>query len=227
MFFSGTLNYLLKQGYTPTRLADRVAISVGGASMYRNRINTYLKQGKTREEAEKQAMEDWIELTNENQQSSRPDRISYQQASTLGKTILNFANTPIQYNQLMYRSYLNIKDGRGNAQAEVSKILHYGIGQATVFTMLQQAIFALATGDPGEDAELDKIVSVADSMTSTWLRGTGFGGAIAEMNKQVFMQMYRSAQGENFREDMGEAAWKVFSVSPPLSSKVDKFRRAT
>jgi hypothetical protein len=43
--FNGVLNYVLKQGYTPTRAADGLAIAVGGASFYRNRINTYKREG--------------------------------------------------------------------------------------------------------------------------------------------------------------------------------------
>ena len=41
----GVLSYLLKIGFTPTQIADSIAISTGGASFYRNRINTYKKQG--------------------------------------------------------------------------------------------------------------------------------------------------------------------------------------
>ena len=35
--------YLLKIGFTPTQIADSFAIASGGATMYRNRIKTYLK----------------------------------------------------------------------------------------------------------------------------------------------------------------------------------------
>ena len=39
------LSYLLKLGFTPTQLADSFAIASGGATFYRNRLNTYKKQG--------------------------------------------------------------------------------------------------------------------------------------------------------------------------------------
>ena len=39
------LRYLLKIGFAPTQIADSFAIAVGGASMYRNRVNTKLKEG--------------------------------------------------------------------------------------------------------------------------------------------------------------------------------------
>ena len=65
-----------------------------------------------------------------------------------------------------------------------------------------------------------------DSMTQTWLRGFGFGGAGADMTKQVFIDLYKRAQGDNYNKDLGEAAWKVFSLSPPISAKIDKLRRS-
>ena len=40
--------YLLKLGFLPTQIADSFAISAGGATMYRNRVNTYLKQGMSK-----------------------------------------------------------------------------------------------------------------------------------------------------------------------------------
>ena len=224
--FSGVLNYVLKQGYTPTRAADGLAISIGGASMYRNRINTYLREGLKLPEAEKKAMEDWIEVTQENQQSSRADRISYQQASTLGKIILNFANTPMQYNRIMYKAGLDLINRRGDDKTNLSKIVHYGGLQATMFTALQQAVFALYTGEADSEDADKKAFKMMDSMTQTWLRGLGFGGAIADMNKQVFIDLYKRAQGDKYNRDLGEAAWKVFSLSPPISAKIDKLRRS-
>tara|TARA_R100001079_G_scaffold110413_1_gene85767 strand:- start:880 stop:2178 length:1299 start_codon:yes stop_codon:yes gene_type:complete len=224
--FNGVLNYVLKQGYTPTRAADGIAIAVGGASFYRNRINTYKREGFKEAEAEKKAMEDWIEVTQENQQSSRADRISYQQASTLGKVILNFANTPMQYNRIMYRSYKDLINRRGDDKTNLSKIVHYGLLQSTMFTALQQAVFALYTGDARPEDADKKAFKMIDSMTQTWLRGFGFGGAGADMTKQVFIDLYKRAQGDNYNKDLGEAAWKVFSISPPISAKVDKLRRS-
>ena len=50
-------------------------------------------------DAETKAFEDMMEIAEETQQSAREDRISQQQASPLGKFILAFQNTPMQYNQ--------------------------------------------------------------------------------------------------------------------------------
>jgi hypothetical protein len=53
--FKGVLGKVLQAGFSLTQIGDSLAIATGGSTFYRNRINTYLKQGKTIEEAEKQA----------------------------------------------------------------------------------------------------------------------------------------------------------------------------
>ena len=49
-------------------MADSFAIANGGASFYRNRVNSYIKQGLTEEEAKSKAFIDFKELTEEAQQ---------------------------------------------------------------------------------------------------------------------------------------------------------------
>ena len=39
------IRLLLQKGFLPTQIADSNAIALGGASFYRNRVNSYLKQG--------------------------------------------------------------------------------------------------------------------------------------------------------------------------------------
>ena len=66
--------------------------------MYRNRINTYLAEGMSQAEAEKQAFQDFADISEATQQSARPDMISMQQAGPLGRLILAFQNTPEEHN---------------------------------------------------------------------------------------------------------------------------------
>ena len=68
--------YLLQLGFTPTQIADSLAIATGGATFYRNRTNTYVEQGMSQAEAETRAFEDMMEIAEETQQSAREDRIS-------------------------------------------------------------------------------------------------------------------------------------------------------
>ena len=51
--------YLLKIGFAPTQAADSFAISAGGATFYRNRLNKYLAEGKTQKEAQEQVTARW------------------------------------------------------------------------------------------------------------------------------------------------------------------------
>ena len=90
------IGYLLQKGFTPTQIADSFAIASGGAAFYRNRINTYLAEGMSKKDAEAKAFNDMQEIAEATQQSARPDKISMQQASPLGKLILAFQNTPMR-----------------------------------------------------------------------------------------------------------------------------------
>ena len=72
------IRHLLQIGFTPTQIADSFAIASGGATYYRNKIKKYLKEGLSQKEAETQAFEDFQEIAEETQQSSRPDLISQQ-----------------------------------------------------------------------------------------------------------------------------------------------------
>ena len=101
---------ILKMGFLPTQMADSFAIAMGGASFIRNRINKYVSEGMDTKAAEEQAFLDFQEVAEETQQSSRPDRISQQQASPLGRIILAFANTPMQYMRLTKKAFLDLKN---------------------------------------------------------------------------------------------------------------------
>ena len=89
-------------------------------------MGTYLKEGMSQTEAEVEAYKDMQEIAEETQQSTRPDKISQQQASPLGKIILAFQNTPMQYNRLMKRAAQDLVNGRGDPKEHVSKIAYYG-----------------------------------------------------------------------------------------------------
>ena len=117
----------------PTQIADSFAIASGGATFYRNRVNSLLKEGMSKKDAETQAFQDFREISEESQQSSRPDRISAQQAGPLGRIILAFANTPAQYARLIQKAASDLKNGRGDAKTNVSKILYYGMIQNDTF----------------------------------------------------------------------------------------------
>lgn len=147
--------YILQKGYLPTQYADSFAIASGGATFYRNRVNDLVKQGMDQKAAEEQAMLEWQETAEISQQSSDPSKISAQQSSDLGRIILAWANTPMQYARIQKRAIQDLINGRGDAKTNISKIVYYGVAQNVIFNMLQQATFALGFGDD-EDEMTDK-----------------------------------------------------------------------
>ena len=214
---------LLKAGFLPTQIADSFAIAMGGASFIRNRINMYVAEGMTKAKAEEQAFLDFQEIAEETQQSSRPDRISQQQASPLGRIVLAFANTPMQYMRLSKKAFLDLINRRGDAKTNITKIIYYTAVQNIIFSSLQAALFAVAFDDDEEKAK-DKEIRVANSMLDSILRGTGIYGAIASTLKNIVAEIY--TQSEKSRPDYTVAAQRALSISPPIDSKMRKIMSA-
>ena len=121
---AAALNKILELGFKPTQIADSFAIASGGAAFYRNRVNTYLKQDMSLEAAEKLAFEEFSSNADESQQSSDPMLVAQQQASVLGRLVLAFQNTPMQYTRLMKKAGQDIINGRGDFKTNMSKILY-------------------------------------------------------------------------------------------------------
>ena len=180
-------------------------------------------------DAQKQAWDDFRELAEESQQSARPDRISMQQASNIGRVILAFANTPSQYARIMKKSFLDLINGRGDWRANVSRIVYYSTVQNLIFTALQKALFALAFDDEEDEEKKKKYYDTANSMLDNILRGLGWGGALVSMMKNVGIDIYERSDEDN-QSYKGPEYWKstfkLFDFSPPLDIKVQKFQRA-
>ena len=214
---------ILKKGFLPTQIADSFAISVGGASMYRNRVNTYLSEGQSKKEAEANAFRDFTELTEAAQQSSRPDRVSMQQAGPLGRIILAFQNTPMQYTRLIKKSVMDLINNRGDWKSNISKIVYYGAVQNIIFHSLQTALFALAFDDEEDDEKKERVFNIGNRMADSLLIGTGVYGAIAATTKNVIMEIIEQEKG---RKDFQKAAIATTAISPPINSKLQKMLRA-
>ena len=222
--------YLMKIGFTPTQIADSFAIASGGATFYRNRINKYLKQGMTQAQAEQQAFNDFQNIAEETQQSSRPDMISQQQASVLGRIILAFQNTPMQYARLTKKALLDLVNGRGSVKSNVSKILYYSMIQNLIFGALQKGLFAIAFEDDEEDDEKKKKrekkeLSLLNGMLDGFLRGTGVGGAVVSTAKNLIIKFLEEEQ-KNFRGDNAKVLIEALNLSPTVGSKIRKLNTA-
>jgi len=159
-------------------------------------------------------------LSEESQQSSRPDRISQQQASELGRVILAFANTPSQYARIIQKAASDLKNGRGDAKTNLSKIMYYGVLQNIIFNAMQQALFAIMFGDEPDDELLkSKSSRIANGMADSLLRGIGFHGAVISTLKNVILKVSDGGKAQ-------DAAIEFLNLSPPISSKIKKIRSA-
>jgi len=222
------ISYILNKGFVMTQIADSFAIASGGSTFYRNRIKSLVKSGMDPKLAEQRAFEDFRAIAEESQQSSNPVRISKQQASTAGRVILAWANTPMQYARIQKRAIQDLVNGRGNAKANVSKIIYYGIVQNLLFNTLQSAIDAIGFGDDDDDdskeelknTRKEKAVKVANGMLDSQLRGLGITGAAVSSLKNFLLTLME--ENDKKRPEYEEAVEDLFAFSPPLGSKVGK-----
>jgi len=233
------LAYLLQIGFTPTQIADSMAIATGGATFYRNRVNKYVKEGQSQKQAEEQAFIDFAKKSDEAQQSSDPSMVSQVQRSTLGRLVFAFQNTPLQYTRLMKKAALDLANGRGDWKENVSKIAYYGAIQNFIFSALQSALFAMLPGfDDDEDetlsnAELEKknakeeqkIARVLNSMLDTLLKGSGVYGAVFSTVKNLIKE-YEKQEEKGFMADHTYTILAALGISPPIGSKARKLYSA-
>jgi predicted kinase len=216
--------WLLQKGFLPTQIMDSFAISAGGATFYRNRINKYIKEGMTKEEAQEKAFLDFQEVTEATQQSARPDMISQQQASPLGRLILSFQNTPMQYARIMNKAARDIVNGRGDQKSNISKIVYYGALQSIIFAALQSAIFA-SLGDDEEEEFDKKKQRIVGSMVDGWLAGLGVAGkAIGTIERSI--KEYLKQKERGFNADHAQTIIQLLGFSPPIGSKLRKIYSA-
>lgn len=225
--YKGALAQLLQAGFSLTQLGDSFAISTGGASFYRNRINTYKSQGMSTEAAEKQAFLDFQELSEEAQQSARPDRLSKQQTNNIGRVFLAFQNTPMQMTRLMVKAAKDLKAGRGDAKTNISKIIYYGFIQSVIFSAFQTALIALMfEDDPDEEELLKKQDRVINNTLDTVLRGTGLYGVFLSTAKNVALELYEQQvvkPEKGKRPDNARVLIEALNVSPPIGIKAREF----
>jgi len=215
------LNWLLTKGFLPTQIADSFAIASGGATFYRNRVKSYLKQGLSQQQAESQAFSDFQEITEESQQSSRPDMISQQQASPLGRYILAFKNTPMQYARLMKKAFLDLKNGRGDWKSNVSKIIYYGAVQNLIFNGLQAALGAMIGDDEDEEDKTKQQERIVNGMIDSILGGLGLGGNVVMTIKNTLME-YLKQREKGWNADHTYTMLRLVGLSPTIGSKLRK-----
>jgi len=224
---NAAIRFILQKGFLPTQMADSFAIAFGGATFYRNRINKYLSEGMSESEAKKKAMIDFQEIAEKTQQSARPDLISAEQASVLGRLVLAFQNTPMQYARIQKKAFRDLINGRGDAKSHVSKILYYGFAQNVLFYALQSALFALPFLDDDEEEEFlkGKKERMLNNMLDGSLRGIGVYGAIVSTIKNMVLRFNKEAE-KGGRADYEYVVLEFANFSPPVGIKLRKMYNA-
>jgi hypothetical protein len=218
----------LKLGFLPTQIGDNIAIATGGAAFYRNRVNKYIKDGLSKKEAEDKAFIDLQDITNATQQSARPDMTSAQQAAWVGKLILNFLNTPSQYNRIIKKAASDIKNRRitppntNQTQSDMSnasRILYYGAAQNLIFYGLQTALFAVMFGLENDDEErraqqvLKKKERVINGAIDTILRGSGIYGVAVSTIKNMTIKFLEQRE-KGYNKDESAVLMEALNFSP-------------
>tara|TARA_R110002020_G_scaffold322908_2_gene538648 strand:+ start:10607 stop:19873 length:9267 start_codon:yes stop_codon:yes gene_type:complete len=212
--------WLLKKGFLPTQIADSFAIASGGASFYRNKVKALMKEGMSQVDAEKQAFLDFQETTEVSQQSARPDMISQQQASPLGRLILSFQNTPMQYARIINKAARDLANGRGDTKTHISKIAYYGVAQGILFGALQSALFA-AVGEDEEEEYDKKKERIVNGMIDSLLSGIGYGGKAISTAKNTIRE-YIKQKDKKWNADHTYTILQLLGFSPPIGSKLRK-----
>ena len=217
---------LLQFGFSLTQLGDSFAIATGGAPFLRNRINTYLSQGMSQQAAEKQAFLDFQEISEESQQSARPDRLAKQQTDVIGRVFLAFQNTPMQYTRIIVKAAKDLSAGRGDTKTNISKIVYYMVVQNVIFSAMQQALFGMLFDDEEDEKEKErnekKIQRIINNSIDTIIRGTGMYGAILATAKNTILkfaeQEAKQEQGKG-RADHAYTLIEAMNISPAIGIK--------
>ena len=174
----------------------------------------------TTEQAEKQAFLDFQESTEVSQQSARPDMISQQQASPLGRLILSFQNTPMQYARIMNKAARDLANGRGDTKTHLSKIAYYGVVQSIIFGSLQSALFAAMGDDEEEEFDMKK-GRIINGMIDSVLSGIGYGGKAISAVKNTIRE-YAKQESKGWNADHAYTILQLLGFSPPIGSKLRK-----
>ena len=229
-------NKMIQFGFKPTQMADSFAITLGGTPFYMNRIKTYEKQGMEKPEAEAKAWIDFLELTQESQQSSQMDRVSNIQTGLMGRLIFSFNNTPFQMSRLQKKAALDLINNRGDRKANVSRLGYYAFVQSTLFYGIQQAFYSSFMGPDDEDlSEAQKLEKYTDfekrvdkigtSVFQGILTGSGLPGKVAttlyNTGRAVEKQYNKGYAGKEFYPILKE----ILAISPTFGSKANRLNR--
>ena len=198
------IDWGLKKGFVLTKYADSHATAFGGASFYRNRINTYIKKGFSKAEAKEKAKEDWREMSDATQQTSRMDRVSQEQKSIAGRLMLPFSSVQLAYGRryiddpardLINGRYEGLTKGENSALKKIGQIIYGTAVQGITFHALQQGVFKILfeDGDTLNGEELEVANATLDGM----IIGMGVKGKAFVTFKNWLLKVGKESQKKN------------------------------
>jgi len=232
----GLWDTMVKVGFKPTQMADSFAIVTGGTPFYMNRMKTYEKQGLSKSEAENKAFEDFLDVTQEGQQSSQMDRVSNIQTGLMGRLVFSFNNTPFQMSRIQKKAALDLINRRGSDRANASRLAYYAFVQSTLFYGLQQGFYATLMSDDDDkltekqqeekykdfEKRIDKL---GKSVFQGILTGSGLPGKVVttlyNTVDKAIEEYDKGYQGKDFFPILNQA----LSISPTLGSKASRLGR--
>ena len=232
----GLWDTMVKVGFKPTQMADSFAIVTGGTPFYMNRMKTYEKQGLSKSEAENKAFEDFLDVTQEGQQSSQMDRVSNIQTGLMGRLVFSFNNTPFQMSRIQKKAALDLINRRGSDRANASRLAYYAFIQSTLFYGLQQGFYATLMSDDDDkltekqqeekykdfEKRIDKL---GKSVFQGILTGSGLPGKVVttlyNTVDKAIEEYDKGYQGKDFFPILNQA----LSISPTLGSKASRLGR--
>jgi hypothetical protein len=232
----GLWDTMVKVGFKPTQMADSFAIVTGGTPFYMNRMKTYEKQGLSKSEAENKAFEDFLDVTQEGQQSSQMDRVSNIQTGLMGRLVFSFNNTPFQMSRIQKKAALDLVNRRGSDRANASRLAYYAFMQSTLFYGLQQGFYATLMSDDDDkltekqqeekykdfEKRVDKL---GKSVFQGILTGSGLPGKVVttlyNTVDKAIEEYDKGYQGKDFFPILNQA----LSISPTLGSKASRLGR--
>jgi hypothetical protein len=154
---------------------------------------------------------------------------SAQQASWVGKLILNFLNTPSQYNRIIKKAGSDIINRRitkpnttrlQSDMSNMSRILYYGAAQNLIFYGLQTALFAVMFGLEDDEEEkrakqvLKKKERVINGAIDTILRGSGIYGVAVSTIKNMIIKFLEQRDPDKYNKDEAAVLVEALNFSP-------------
>ena len=133
---------------------------------------------------------------------------------------------PAQYARLTDKAIRDLKNNRGDAKTNISKIIYYTTVQNIIFNAVQKALFAMAFGDeePEDEKKQEKYISIANGMADSLLRGTGIAGSVISVGKNAVIRII--SESEKKRPKYEKVGYELTKISPPVSAKLSRINDA-